>query len=101
MSYITSITKEILQVTYEDISEDEIFDRVSEIIARDIIGSQMDRKYTIDAQEYLAGIEVNKYKPFIGIDPSISNVKMLEEINKTVANIEKGDFEIIELTEED
>ena len=57
MSYITSITKEILQVTYEDISEDEIFDRVSEIIAREIIGSQMDRQYSIDAQEYLAGIK--------------------------------------------
>jgi hypothetical protein len=53
MSYITSITKEILQVTYEDISEDEIFNRVSEIIAREIIGSQMDRQYTIDAEKYL------------------------------------------------
>lgn len=57
MSYITSITKEILQVTYEDISEDEIFNRVSEIIAREIIGSQMDRQYTIDAEEYLACVE--------------------------------------------
>lgn len=56
MSYITSITKEILQVTYEDISEDEIFNRVSEIIAREIIGSQMDRQYAIDAQEYLNNI---------------------------------------------
>lgn len=54
MSYITSITKEILQVTYEDISEDEVFNRVSEIIAREIIGSQMDRQYAIDAQEYLS-----------------------------------------------
>jgi len=55
MSYITSITKEILQVTYEDISEDEIFNRVSEIIAKEIIGSRMDRQYSIDAQEYLSG----------------------------------------------
>jgi len=60
MSYITSITKEILQVTWEDIEEDEVFDRVSEIIAREIIGSQMDRKYAIDAQEYLNSLEANK-----------------------------------------
>jgi hypothetical protein len=56
MSYITSITKEILQVTCEDINEDEIFNRVSEIIAREIIGSQMDRQYAIDAQEYLDNV---------------------------------------------
>ncbi len=57
MNYITSITKEILQVTYEDIDDDEIFNRVCEIIAKDIIGSQMDRQYAIDAEEYLAGIK--------------------------------------------
>lgn len=57
MSYITSITKEILQVTYEDIEEDEVFDRVSEIIAREIIGSQMDRQYAIDAEKYLKSIQ--------------------------------------------
>lgn len=53
MSYITGIAKEILQVTYEDISEDEIFINICEIIAREIIGSQMDRQYTIDAEEFL------------------------------------------------
>ncbi len=57
MNYITSITKEILQVTWEDINEDEVFDRVGEIIAREIISSLMDRKYVIDAEEYLSNLE--------------------------------------------
>lgn len=57
MNYIRSITKEILQVTWEDISEDEVFNRVCEIIAREVIGSQMDRQYTIDAQDYLNNIK--------------------------------------------
>ena len=71
MSYITSITKEILQVTYEDISEDEIFNRVSEIIAREIIGSQMDRQYAIDAQEYL---NKEKFSPYVWTDENIRQV---------------------------
>ncbi len=53
MSYITSITKEILQVTYEDISKDEIFNRVNEIIAKEILNIQLDRQYAIEAEKYL------------------------------------------------